>query len=65
MLRTFQHWLKMQSINSSEMLKGIKHLPPFSTGQFDQAERSQATFSNQKHTYKLDSHALWIAIINE
>jgi len=46
-LRAFQQWLKMLSLNSSEMLKGVKHLTPISTGQFDQAERSEAKCNNQ------------------
>jgi len=37
----------MQSLNSSEMLKGVKRLTPFSIGQLDQAERTQATCNNQ------------------
>jgi len=46
-LRAFHHWLKMQSLDSSVMLKCVKHRMPFSSGQLDQAERSQATCNNQ------------------
>ena len=35
-LRAFQHRLKTQSLDSSVILKGLKRLTPFSTGQFDQ-----------------------------
>ena len=35
-LRAFQHWLKTQSLDSSVILKGVKRLTSFSTGQFDQ-----------------------------
>jgi len=64
-LRAFQHWLKMQSLDGSEMLKGIKRLTPFSTGQLDQAERSQTTLSNQNIPTNAISMHYGLLIIND
>jgi len=63
-LRAFQHWLKMQSLNS-ELLKGVKRLTPFSTGQLDQAERSQATCNNQNIPTNAISMHYGLLLIND
>jgi len=64
-LRAFQHWLKMQSLDSSEMLKGVKRLTPISTGQFDQAEKSQATCNNQNIPTNAISMHCGLLLIND
>ena len=64
-LRAFQHWRKTQSLDSSEMLKGVKRLTPFSTGQFDQAERTQATCSNQNIPTNAISMHYGLPLIND
>ena len=55
----------MQSLDSSEMLKGVKRLKPFSTGQLDQAERSQATYNNQNILTNAISMHYGLLIIND
>jgi len=54
----------MQSLDSIEMLKDVKRLTPFSTGQFYQTERSQATFSNQNIPTNVISMHCGLLIIN-
>ena len=68
-LRAFQHWLKTQSLDSSVILKGVKRLTPFSTGQFDlnklNAERTQATCSNQNVPRNAISMHYGLLLVND
>ena len=65
MRATVSHWLTTQSLDSSEMLKGVKRLTPFITGQFDQAERSQATCNNQNIPTNAISMHYGLLLIND